>query len=71
MSLLTILGQSKLEKYKIVLITSLQSEYETLFERLKPDIKEIKNISQASFGINLMISDIVRPYSYKRKTYYF
>ena len=61
------IGQSKLEKYKIVLITSLQSEYETLFERLKPDIKEINNISEASFGINLMIFDIVRPIHIKEK----
>ena len=60
------IGQNKLEKYQIVLITSLQSEYETLFEQLKPNIKEIKNISQASFGINLMISDIVRPILLKK-----
>ena len=38
------IGQNKLEKYKTILITSLQSEYETLFKRLNPNIKEIKNI---------------------------
>ena len=57
----------KLAKYKIVLITSIQSEYEALFNKFKPNIREIKNISEASFGINLIISNIVRPIHIKEK----
>ena len=57
----------KIQNYKTILLTSLQSEYEILFNALKLKVREIKNISDATIGINLMISDIVRPIHIKDK----
>ena len=59
--LLTDIKLKKIKNTKTVLLTSLQSEYERLFNFYKSNIKEIQNVNDASNGLNLMISDIVKP----------
>ena len=65
--LLTDIELKKIKNAKTILLTSLQSEYEGLLDLLKSNIKEIKNISEASEGLNLMISDIVKPINLKNE----
>ena len=59
--LITDIELNKLINTKTILLTSLQSEYERLINLYKSNIKEIQNVNDASEGLNLMISDIVKP----------
>ena len=59
--LLTDIKLKKIKNTKTILLTSLQSEYERLSNFYKSNIKEIQNVNDASEGLNIMISDIVKP----------
>ena len=60
-SLLNLIDSGKIINQKIILITSIQSEYELLIRRFSPNINEILDIKDANNSINLMLSNIVRP----------
>ena len=65
--LLTDIKLKKIKNTKTILLTSLQSEYERLSNFYKSNIKEIQNVNDASEGLNLMISDIVKPINIRNK----
>ena len=54
------------DKRKIVLSTSISSEYELLLKRFIPNINEITNIQNAKEGLNIINSRIIRPYYSKQ-----
>ena len=53
-------------KLKIVLATSVSSEYELLIKKFLPNLNEIKNINDAKFGINIINCSVIRPYFSKK-----
>jgi len=60
-SLLRRIDNKEINNKKIILITSIQSEYEKLIKKFSTDINEIPNIDNAIDSLNLMLSEIVRP----------
>ena len=51
---------------KVILATSIRSEYEILLKQFLPNINEIININDALPGVNLINSSVVRPYYSKK-----
>jgi transcription-repair coupling factor (superfamily II helicase) len=66
-SLLSLIDGKKIINQKIILITSIQSEYELLIKKFSPNINEILDIKDANNSINLMLSNIVRPIDLKER----
>ena len=66
-SLLNLIDDKKTINQKIILITSIQSEYELLIKKFSPNINEILDIKDANNSINLMLSNIVRPIDLKER----
>jgi transcription-repair coupling factor (superfamily II helicase) len=66
-SLLNLIDDKKIINQKIILITSIQSEYELLIKKFSPNINEILDIKDANNSINLMLSNIVRPIDLKER----
>ena len=66
-SLLNLIDNKKTINQKIILITSIQSEYELLIKKFSPNINEILDIKDANNSINLMLSNIVRPIDLKER----
>jgi len=60
-SLLEMIDSEKILNQKIILMTSIQSEYEHLAKRFSPNINEIMDIKDANHSINIMLGSIVRP----------
>ncbi|MDC0466717.1 transcription-repair coupling factor [Gammaproteobacteria bacterium] len=60
-SLLRLIDNKEINNKKIILITSIQSEYEKLIKKFSTNINEISNIDNAIDSLNLMFSEIVRP----------
>ena len=52
---------------KIILITSISSEFEILVKKFLPDLAQPKNIDEAKDGINIMMGELVRPFLNKDK----
>jgi len=57
----------KIKSKKIILITSISSEFEILVKKFLPDLAQPKNIDEAKDGINIMMGELVRPFSNKDK----
>ena len=66
-SLLNLIDDKKTINQKIILITSIQSEYELLIKKFSPNINEILDIEDANNSINLMLSNIVMPIDLKER----
>ena len=57
------------DKKKIVLSTSISSEYELLIKRFIPNINEITNIQNAKEGLNIINSRVISLIIQKKITY--
>ena len=57
------------DKRKIILSTSISSEYELLVKKFMPNINEITNVYSAQIGLNLISSKVTRPYYSKKNNF--
>ena len=53
---------NNIKSKKIILITSISSEFELLVKRFLPYLTQPKNIDEAKDGINIMMGELVRPF---------
>ncbi|MGY9042050.1 MAG: hypothetical protein ACKVKZ_06690, partial [Alphaproteobacteria bacterium] len=53
---------NNIKSKKIILITSISSEFELLVKKFLPDLTQPKNIDEAKDGINIMMGELVRPF---------
>ena len=52
---------SKLNQKKIILMTSITSEYEIILKKYLPNIHQINLLDEARIGLNIMLNPIIRP----------
>jgi transcription-repair coupling factor (superfamily II helicase) len=61
------ISTNKIEFKKIILITSINSEFELLVKKFLPNLTQPKDIKEAKEGINIMMGELVRPFHNKEK----
>ena len=60
--ILVAISSKRIKSKKIILITSISSEFELLVKKFLPDLTQPKNITEGQDGINIMMGELVRPF---------